>query len=320
VTQHFDVCNGDADGLCAVQQLRLARPLQAQLVTGTKRDIALLDRVLAGAGDTVTVLDISLHRNCAALLDLLERGATVEYFDHHFAGEVPRHPRLRTYLDASPSVCTSLLVDRHLQGAHRRWAVVGAFGDNLPEEGRVLAVACGLSEVETQTLRALGEAINYNAYGDTVSDLLVAPQSLAGLLRPYTDPLAFAAAEPVAAQLMRLQAEDLQQAWRTPPERVLAGAAIYVLPDAAWPRRVQGTFANALSQREPHRAHAVLRAIGDTGYLVSVRAPRSRPGGADRLCLGFGTGGGRASSAGIDFLPCERLDEFAAALDRAYPA
>jgi hypothetical protein len=319
VTRHFDVCNGDADGLCALQQLRLAQPRQADLVTGPKRDIALLGRAPAGAGDSVTVLDISLHRNRAALLEVLERGASVEYFDHHFAGEVPRHPGLRTYLDASPSVCTSVLVDRHLQGTQRRWAVVGTFGDNLPEEGRALAGECGLSEGDTQTLRALGEAINYNAYGDALSDLLVAPQSLAGLMRPYADPLEFAAAEPVAAQLMQGQAADLAQAWRTPPDRVLAGAAIYLLPDAPWARRVQGSFANALSQREPDRAHAVLRAIGNTGYLVSVRAPRNRPGGADVLCLGFGTGGGRASSAGIDCLPCARVDEFARALDGAYP-
>jgi hypothetical protein len=320
LTRHFDVFNGDADGLCALQQLRLAQPRQAQLVTGTKREIALLDRVTAGAGDTVTVLDISLHRNRAALLGLLERGAAVEYFDHHFAGEVPQHPRLRTHLDPSPSVCTSVLVDRHLLGAQRRWAVVGAFGDNLPEAGCLLARECGLSDAEARTLRDLGEAINYNAYGDTVSELLVAPESLAGLMRRHADPLAFAGSEPVAAQLMEAQASDLEMAWCTPPERVLAGATVYLFPDAPWAHRVQGSFANALSQREPDRAHAVLRAIGDTGYLVSVRAPRNRPHGADLLCLGFGTGGGRASAAGIDCLPRGRVDEFADILDRSYPA
>ena len=318
--RYFDVCNGDADGLCALQQLRLAQPREAHLVTGPKRDIALLDRVPAGAGDTVTVLDISLHRNRAALLELLARGASVEYFDHHFAGEVPLHPLLRAHLDPSPDVCTSLLVDRHLCGAHRRWAVVGAFGDNLPDAAGQLARQCGLAEGEVLTLRALGEAINYNAYGDAECDLLVPPARLAGLLRPYADPLAFARGEAVAAQLVDNQAADLELAWRVPADRELPGAAIYLLPDAPWARRVQGVFANALSQREPERAHAILRAIGDAGFLVSVRAPRSRPHGADALCRGFGTGGGRASAAGIDCLPRDRLDEFNAALDRSFPA
>ena len=68
----FDVFNGDADGICALQQLRLAEPCEATLVTGVKRDIALLGRVRAGPGDEVTVLDISLDKNRDALLGLLE--------------------------------------------------------------------------------------------------------------------------------------------------------------------------------------------------------------------------------------------------------
>ena len=42
-----DVCNGDADGLFALRQLRLANPVDSILVTGIKRDIALLERVRA---------------------------------------------------------------------------------------------------------------------------------------------------------------------------------------------------------------------------------------------------------------------------------
>ena len=51
--------NGDADGLCALQQLRLADPRPGELVTGVKRDINLLERVPARAGDECTVLDVS---------------------------------------------------------------------------------------------------------------------------------------------------------------------------------------------------------------------------------------------------------------------
>jgi hypothetical protein len=39
----IDVFNGDADGICALVQLRLAQPVQSKLVTGVKRDIQLLE-------------------------------------------------------------------------------------------------------------------------------------------------------------------------------------------------------------------------------------------------------------------------------------
>lgn len=42
---NIDIFNGDADGICALIQLRLAYPAEAQLVTGVKRDIVLLSRV-----------------------------------------------------------------------------------------------------------------------------------------------------------------------------------------------------------------------------------------------------------------------------------
>jgi hypothetical protein len=62
--KYFDVLNGDADGICALQQLRLAEPLasgQSELITGVKRDIQFLKRVKATAGAVVTVLDVSLE-------------------------------------------------------------------------------------------------------------------------------------------------------------------------------------------------------------------------------------------------------------------
>jgi hypothetical protein len=60
---NHDVFNGDADGICALHQLRLAFPATNNLVTGTKREIDLLQRVEAGSGDEVTVLDLALSKN-----------------------------------------------------------------------------------------------------------------------------------------------------------------------------------------------------------------------------------------------------------------
>ena len=107
MTQHIDVCNGDADGLCSVLQWRLARPANATLVTGLKRDILLLERVQAGQGDEVLVCDLSMRANRAALLRLLEEGVRVIYFDHHAAGPIPQHPGLQAHIDFSSEVCTS---------------------------------------------------------------------------------------------------------------------------------------------------------------------------------------------------------------------
>ncbi|WP_345536579.1 acetyltransferase [Variovorax defluvii] len=313
---HFDVFNGDADGICALQQLRLAQPRAAALVTGVKRDIALLARVPAQAGDTVTVLDVSLDRNRVALLALLERGVEVDYFDHHFAGgPLPVHARLRMTIDTAPGTCTSLLADRHLRGRHRAWAVVGAFGDNLAGPATALARELKLGGAEVEALRELGEAINYNAYGDSEEDLLLPPARLYERLRPHADPLAFIAADPLAGELSRRQREDL--ACADAHAVALPPAGAWQLPDAAWARRVMGSYANALARREPQRAHAVLREAASGEDVVSVRAPHTAPRGAEVLCRAFG-GSGRAAAAGIDRLPRGRREAFLDAFARAF--
>lgn len=316
---HWDVFNGDADGLCARQQLWLAHGREGVAVTGVKRDIALLQRAAAEAGDTVTVLDISLDRNRAALLALLARGVAVTCFDHHFAGVLPSHPLLEAHVDTAPDVCTSVLVDRHLQGRFRAWAVVGAYGDGLVATAQALADSLGLAPAQREALRTLGEAINYNAYGETVAELPVPPAQLSLHLRPHADPLAFVQGDALARALVERKDEDLARALALQPARVLGAARVYLLPPQAWARRVQGVFAHALAQRTPQLAHAVLVPGAGGDWVVSVRAPLARPQGADALCRGFASGGGRAGAAGIDALPPARLDDFLAALDAAFP-
>ena len=41
---NYDIFNGDADGIIALLQLRLADPIGAELVTGVKRDIKLVEK------------------------------------------------------------------------------------------------------------------------------------------------------------------------------------------------------------------------------------------------------------------------------------
>jgi hypothetical protein len=316
--KHFDAFNGDADGICALLQLRLEAPIDSVLVTGTKRDVALLQRVPAQRGDAVTALDISIAANREALLALLRSGATVQYFDHHFAGELPVHSALDAHIDTSPGVCTGMIVDRYLKGKHRMWAVVAAFGDNLPEAARELAVPLTLKSDQVDALQELGEAIAYNAYGDSEADLIIAPAALYLNLRRHVDPFRFMREEPVFRQLREVRLDDLDRARAAPPHAALPRATVYVLPDAPWARRVRGAFGNELANASPALAHAILTPNDLGGYTVSVRAPRLRSTGADALCRQFATGGGRAAAAGINHLPADELSAFVHRLDQAF--
>lgn len=308
----IDVFNGDADGLCALHQLRLAQPLASDLVTGVKRDIQLLDRVQAGAGDCVTVLDISLDSNRQGLTRLLDAGARVEYFDHHHAGEIPSSPRLRAHIDLAPTVCTSILVDRHLGGQHRLWAITAAFGDNLEQSARALAAQTELTDAQLALLARLGECLNYNGYGDGLEDLHFHPAQLYTQVKPYANPLAFIAESSAFGRLEAGLLEDKALAKQVKPCDAGPRCAAYLLPDAPWARRVSGVFANGLASGHPDRAHAVLTVNSHGDFTVSVRAPVSDPQGADTLCLKFPTGGGRKGAGGVNRLPAAQLDTFLA--------
>ena len=312
----IDVFNGDADGLCALHQLRLAEPADSELVTGLKREIGLLERVTAGAGARVTVLDVSLDRNRAALERLLAAGAQVRYIDHHHAGALPVHPRLELQIDTSPRLCTSLLVDRLLGGRFAAWAIVGAYGDNLRTVAEAKAQAQGFDAAKAAVLAELGEAINYNAYGETVADVAIHPRELYLRLRRFADPFAFHADDPIVATLVGRRRDDLARAAAVGPRVADDRVAVIELPDAAWSGRVLGTFAHQLAIHRPQRAHAVLRARADGRFTVSLRAPLASPCGADALARRFG-GGGRAGAAGIDGLPAAQVDALIAALRAA---
>jgi hypothetical protein len=314
--RHIDVFNGDADGICALHQLRLAEPLNAELVTGVKRDIDLLRRVRAGTGDRVTVLDVSLERNRAALMELLNRGAMVRYFDHHTAGEIPSHRGFEPHIDESPGVCTSMLVDRYLQGRYRVWAVVAAFGDGMAEAAARLASELNLRSGPLAALRALGENLNYNAYGDEEADLLVPPAELYRMVSRFADPLRLLE-EPLLKRLDKERHADLDRALAIAPHRVSERADAYLLPNTAWARRVSGIFANRLAAGVPARAHAVLTPNARGGYTVSLRAPSGGEFSAAEFCRAFG-GGGRREAGGIDHLETARLDALLNALAHGF--
>jgi hypothetical protein len=306
----IDVFNGDADGLCALHQLRLADPADSSLVTGPKRDISLLKRVEAQSGDRVTVLDIALSKNRDALDKLLEAGVQVRYFDHHQPGDIPVHPNFESHIDPDANVCTSLLVNRHLQGRQQAWAVTGAFGDNLADAARQAAVPLSLSAGLLAQLQSLGECLNYNGYGETLDDLFFDPADLYRQLRPFADPFAFIAESPAYATLKAGYQEDMARAVALSATEARASGRIFMLPAEKWARRISGVFGNRLAVESPAQAHAVLTAKPEGGYLVSVRSPLAARSGADDLCSQFDSGGGRRGAAGINHLPESELGRF----------
>lgn len=315
----FDVFNGDADGICALAQLRQAEPRNSQLVTGVKRDISLLKQVHARAGDRVAVLDISMEKNLAALEELLHSGATVFYVDHHQPGSIPSHPQLQAIIDESPRLCTSLLVNRHLDDAYGLWAITGAFGDNLRQSALALGAKLSTTSPDLQQLENLGIYINYNGYGTQLEDLHFHPADLYRALSPYGNPLEFMDAERETFQRLETgYRQDMSQAAALRPEVLGAGSAVYLMPDATWCRRVSGVFGNSLANDQPTRAHAILTRHPGGGFVVSVRAPLENPTGAGELCQRFPTGGGRSGAAGINQLPETLLGEFIDAFQGFY--
>lgn len=312
----FDVCNGDADGLCAVRQWRLHDPSAAHLITGLKRDIALLQHVPCGAASEVLVCDLSMQRNRAALDRLLEGGAQVRWFDHHWSAEVPVHARLDAHLDFSHEMCTSLLVDRYLGGRWRAWALVGAYGDELTDVADRLGAASGFDPQQRAVLRRLGLAINYNAYGEDPSDVCIAPAALYERLARHTSPWTLLRDEPVIHDIEACRRRDFRVAMGVKPHWDSAQARVVVLPCAPWSHRVSGFLANALAAVHPKQAQAVLTERRDGHYRVSVRAPRASPRGAHTVCQVFG-GNGRAAAAGIDALPANALGPFVQTLSQA---
>ena len=307
----YDVFNGDADGICALLQLRLAFPKTTELVTGIKRDINLLEKVSANAGDKITVLDVSFDKNRQAVERALENDAEIFYVDHHFAGEIPENKNLTTIINTTPDVCTSILINSYLKGQFVLWAIVGAFGDNLKNSARNLCKPLKLSEAEIEALENLGIVINYNGYGASLDDLHFTPIDLYQSLIKYPSPFTFMSDN--KADFEKLTSgyyQDMQSAEELEAEFSNKDVAIFVLPNETWARRVSGVFSNSLTNQFPDRAHAVLTLKDNGNFLVSVRAPLNNKTGADEFCRSFATGGGRSAAAGINDLPSTEQPSF----------
>lgn len=316
---NYDIFNGDADGIIALLQLRLASPLDSQLVTGVKRDINLVAKIEAKSGDKLTVLDISMEKNMVALELALSSGAEVFYADHHRAGDIPDHEDLAAHIDLDANTCTALIVDDLLNGQFHEWAITAAYGDNLISKADELADIAGLSSEQKLQLKELGTLINYNGYGAKIEDLHFDPAELYQALLTYSSPF----------DVMTDKASpfyQLQNAYQSDMDNALAIQALhkseklglFELPNKAWARRISGVYGNLLANQNPDSAHAVLTQNADGTYMVSLRAPLNNKQGAGEICSSFATGGGREAAAGINALPKESIAEFIAVVESKY--
>lgn len=316
---HYDVFNGDADGIISLVQLRLNKPLESELITGVKRDIKLLQQVPLNRVKSITALDISLEKNIAALDQLLAADIPVMYVDHHRSGQLPESKLLDAHIDLDANTCTALIVDKLLGGKFHYWAITAAYGDNLIAVADALCVEAGLSTQQSEQLKELGTLVNYNGYGSSIEDLHFNPADLYKELLAYPNP--FDVIEDSQSAFYRLKVAyeaDFTKAAAVPARYCGDLLSVFELPDEAWARRISGVYGNFLANQSPERAHAVLTKNQDPSYTLSLRAPLSNKQGAGDICSQFDTGGGRAAAAGINALVPEDIQRFINITEKFY--
>lgn len=308
---HYDIFNGDADGIFALHQYRLAHPNPTtQKITGVKRDIALLTQVEDVKNCVLTVFDISFDSNRISLGKILDANNSILYFDHHFAGTIQQSRSLKTHIDTSAETCTSIIVNQYLDNAFPLWAVCGAYGDNLHTIAAILQNKLGINETQGKALLELGELFNYNGYGTNVSDLHFQPTDLYHAIQPFSNPFDFIATAPQLVQLREGYASDMARALEQKPIAAPGINRVYIFPNTPWANRISGVFSNMKAREQTQAAHAIITENTKTTLRISVRAPLADRRDADTLCKSFSTGGGRSAAAGINALPTAMLDTF----------
>ena len=320
--QHYDIFNGDADGILSLVQLRLTHPKDATLITGVKRDISLVKQVNVSHLDSsseITILDISMEKNIDALGSVLAAGADVFYADHHRSGDIPQNDNLNANIDLDANTCTALIIDKLLQGQHHYWAIAAAYGDNLIKVADELSHKAGLSSEQSDFLKELGTLVNYNGYGASTDDLAYHPADLFKALVQYNSP--FDCLEDENSPYFVLKRAFEQDFGKAESAEVLhksGNCYAVLLEDAAWSRRISGTYGNHLANLSPNSAHIVVTTVDDEHYLISLRAPLANKTGAGDICAQFETGGGRAAAAGINLLPKAKLSDLIEKVEAFY--
>ncbi len=305
----IDVCNCDADGLCSILQWRLHEPKESTILALMDAEASLVGRVHTRPGDEFLMCDIPIEPNRSTLLQLLQAGARVQYFNHYVTDEIPYHPGLRATIDACKQTSTSLTVDRLLGGKFRKWAVVGAYGKRTTYAAESLALEMGIGSDTRARLRELGKLISYNACATHERNACIPPSQLYERLSQYRDPLEFLRSESLASELDAARRDDLAKASALAPFWQDENACVYVLPDTPWAHRVACGLDEELAANNPTRAHAFLCDDGKGGFSAKVRVARSEwP--REPSSHGPAAGCERPRLWVIDHLPAGELNHF----------
>ncbi|WP_342616798.1 hypothetical protein [Rhodoferax sp. GW822-FHT02A01] len=279
--QAYDLFNGDADGIYALHQLRMAQACDSQWLTCVKRNIALYQKLPTNVALSVTALDISFARNEVGLRQVLGFGGRLRYFDHHAEEKRFAHPRLECYID-----CTR---------------------DNLPAQAVRLARNSGCSAGNRSARDQLGRLRNYNAYRVTTTELHIHPVDQCRSVHRFEDPQDFFARSSEFGHLREGFAEDHQLPNALAPFAQTVLADVYVLPDTGWTRLLSGTLANQLTSTDSSKSFAVLPPCSSDTYVVSIRTSAASRARTDLFCHCYAGGGGRHAAGGIDHTPASDL-------------
>lgn len=306
--------NGDADGLIAQHILELKLGAPDLRITGPKRDIKLLKKLPPLDSGRIHILDISLRQNQPELPALLAKeGLNLTWYDHHDPGDTAAHPRLHLHIHQSPGTCTAAIVNAVYGRQHSLWAAMAAFGDTVPDTAKALIAEVGATPSDSALLRRCGILLNYNAYGEKISDLLFDPADLAKRISGFTSALDFCHEESIFGPLGVQFASDQAHCQGLVALADSAFACAYLAPDEPWARRFLATWANERILMHPQQALALIHPIADGNFQVSIRAPRRSdrvvPSAAD-LAAEFSGGGGRKLAAGINVLAAQDLQRF----------
>jgi hypothetical protein len=310
--KYYGFFNGDADGICSILQFIQSGFTIEHFFTGHKRDQALLRHGEALHNANILAFDVELAKNMDSVKKILNNGCAVTWFDHHGSGEESIFSEYINFfpnIDHSPDINTSLIVYNFLNNQNLlRWAIVGLFGDNIDNTALFYCKSLNLSTEETSSLSEIGKLINYNSYGESLSDLIMNPMDILHQAKQFIDPVSFYKETDIGRHLKKSSTEDLELALSYCEKD--DKDHIVFLPDIPWARRVYGTLGNHLIKKDRTKPLAILVDIGEDNYLISVRAPLNQPTKAGDLCRLFDSGGGRASAGGINCLHKRELEKF----------
>lgn len=323
--KYIDIFNGDADGIFSLIQWRKAYPIigndKQHLVTGVKRDIALVQQVTdtLASEAAITVLDVSFDKNVDGVKQVLKGCQNLFYCDHHKADKLFEHPKLTVKINTEPTVCTGLLLNAYLQDRYPLWAIAAAYGDGLDYIAERHVNRLQLNESQQEQLKKLGVLVNYNGYGSLVEDLHFDPAEMFTLLVNYETPFDIVQdKESPYAQLEQGYMEDMTKVQSSEnissDDRLIA----LLLEDAAWARRISGTYGNQLAAQNPEKPVVIASYNAEGSLAISLRAPKNNPYGASTICSQFATGGGREGAAGVNKLPKSEIGSFIDAVSKYY--